>query len=170
MEADMNDYIFETGVWLPEEPEAVFDFFKDAANLEQITPPWLNFEIHTPLPIAMKKGQHIDYRIRLYGIPMRWRTEITEWNPPFSFVDSQIRGPYAKWVHTHIFEARDGGTWMQDHVAYRIPGGWLSVVPQFLFVGNNVAEIFRFREREIRKHFSHDLIPTSKEDDLIDAG
>lgn len=150
----MKDYIFETEIWLPYPRETLFEFFKEASNLERITPPWLNFRVLTPLPITMFAGRMIDYNIRLYGIPMRWRTEITQWTPPFSFVDSQIRGPYAKWVHTHTFEERDGGTWMHDRVEYRIPGGPFAAIPHLLFVRKNVEQIFRYRKAQILAIFS----------------
>ena len=157
----MKDYLFETETWLPTDRETIFSFFKEAANLERITPPWLNFSIHTPLPIEMKQGQLIDYHIRMYGIPMRWRTEITEWDPPFAFVDTQIQGPYRKWVHTHTFEQRNGGTWMQDRVQYSLPGGILSRIPHALIVRRNIEEIFRYRKSRISEIFAADALASA---------
>lgn len=82
----------------------MFAFFADACNLEILTLPWLKFEVLTPAPLAMRLGTFIDYRIRVHGLPIFWRTEITEWQPPHRFVDSQLRGPYTLWHHTHTFE------------------------------------------------------------------
>lgn len=106
---------------LPQSPDTLFPFFAAAENLERITPPELSFRIVTPLPLEMGRGTLIDYRLRLNGIPFGWRTEITEWDPPFSFTDTQLRGPYHTWVHRHIFEAVEGGTLMTDEVRYRLP-------------------------------------------------
>ncbi len=148
-----KDYILETETRLPRPVEEVFDFFKEAENLQQLTPTWLDFQILTPLPVEMKQGALIEYRLKLYGIPLQWKTEIRLWEPPFRFVDSQLQGPYRKWVHTHTFEEIVGGTLMRDRVEYRIPGGVLAPLAHRLFVKRNVKAIFRFREAKIRKNF-----------------
>lgn len=80
--------------WFPQERDEVFPFFADAGNLELITPPRLRFEILTPAPLEMAPGLLIDYRIRIRGIPVRWQTEISIWEPSIRFVDQQLRGPY----------------------------------------------------------------------------
>src|SRR5690242_15517200 len=84
--------------------EEAFAFYGDAHNLERITPPWLGFEVTTPGPIEMGVGTLIEYRLRLHRVPVRWRTRITAWEPPRRFVDTQVRGPYSLWEHTHTFE------------------------------------------------------------------
>ena len=60
-------YTVETCLFLPRPLEVVFPFFADAGNLETLTPPWLRFEILTPLPIAMRAGTVIEYRLHLHG-------------------------------------------------------------------------------------------------------
>lgn len=146
----MHLTILEQEQWLPAPVATVFPFFASAANLEAITPPWVGFQILTPGPIAMTAGTLIDYRIRLHGIPMRWQTEITDWEPPIRFVDAQRRGPYRRWIHTHTFEARDGGTLCRDHVEYAVPGGRLV---ERLFVRSQVRRIFAYRRDVLAKRF-----------------
>lgn len=137
-------------VWLPRSRSEVFPFFAEARNLEAITPPWLRFEVLTPAPIEMCAGTLIDYRIRVHGIPLRWRTEIAVWEPPYRFVDVQLRGPYTLWHHTHTFEERDGGTLCTDHVRYRPRGGALV---NWLFVRRDVERIFRYRQERLKEIF-----------------
>lgn len=142
---------FSTELWLPLPPEKLFPFFADAANLDALTPPWLNFQIVTPLPVTMRAGTLIDYRLRLRGVPIRWRTQIKVWEPPCRFVDEQIRGPYRQWIHEHTFELRDGGTLARDVVHYATPFDFL--VHRWL-VRPDVEKIFAYRAEVLRKIFS----------------
>lgn len=146
----MKIHEFTTEQWLPRTRAEVFPFFADARNLEAITPPWLNFVILTPGEIPMRPGALIDYRLRIRGIPVRWRTEITAWEPPYRFVDEQRRGPYRLWRHTHEFEERDGGTLCRDRVEYAVPGGALV---DWLLVRRDVKRIFDYRAQVLREYF-----------------
>lgn len=142
----------DRSIWVPQQLSQVFPFFAEAKNLEQLTPDWLRFEILSDLPIEMQRGTLIDYRIRLYGIPMRWRTLISSWEPPFRFVDEQILGPYSQWWHEHTFEERDGGTLLRDHVRYRAP---LGVLSHPLMVRRQLRRIFDYRTEVIQRLFGH---------------
>ncbi len=134
---------------LPLPREEVFAFFADAANLQLITPQELDFAIITPLPVEMKQGALIDYRLSLFGIPFSWQTEITEWAPPGRFVDRQLSGPYAEWVHCHGFRDGPGGTTvMTDDVRYRLPLAPLGelVLP---LVRTQLERIFTYRRNRV---------------------
>jgi ligand-binding SRPBCC domain-containing protein len=142
----MRVFTLQNEVWLPRPIGEVFEFFADAHNLETITPPLLRFEVLTPAPIRMETGTLIDYKLWLRGIPMRWQSEITAWEPPHRFVDEQHRGPYSMWVHEHTFEEKDGGTLARDHVSYVVPGGALV---HKLFVARDVRGIFDYRTERL---------------------
>lgn len=147
-----------TRAWIPRPVDEVFGFFGDAHNLNILTPPFLHFRILTPAPIAMAPGTLIDYHIRLRGVPITWRTRIAAWDPPVTFVDEQLRGPYRLWHHTHTFVEVDGGTMMEDRVRYRVLGGALV---HRLFVRRDLERIFTYRLDALREVFgcgasSHD--------------
>ena len=140
----------DTSHWLPRPPEEVFHFYADAFNLERLTPPWLRFQVNTPPPIAMVAGVEIDYRLRLKGVPLSWRSRITAWEPPFRFVDEQVKGPYRRWVHEHTFTPRDGGTLVRDLVEYDMLGGWLV---DRLMVRRDLSRIFAYRQQRLAELF-----------------
>jgi len=145
-------YRLSRSLLVPRPIDEVFAFFGDARNLERLTPPFLNFRILTPPPIEMRPGTLIDYRISLHGLPMRWRSEITEWKPPYSFVDEQLRGPYKRWVHRHTFAEETGGTRVGDEVQYDVLGGDLV---HRLFVKSQLEKIFNYRVAVLEQLF-HD--------------
>ncbi len=127
----------------------VFAFFSDAANLDALTPPFLHFRILTPMPIELCAGAQLDYQLSLFGVPVRWRTRITDWRPEERFVDEQESGPYALWRHTHEFEARGASTLMRDVVDYSEPLGPIGAVAHVLFVRRTLDRIFDFRRDAI---------------------
>jgi len=141
----------EAQLFLPHPLEKVFPFFADARNLETLTPPWLRFEILTPLPIRMHAGALIEYRLRLHGIPLRWESEITAWEPQKRFVNKQRHGPYRQWIHEHTFTERDGGSEVRDFVRYSVPGGRLV---DFLFVRHDARRVFEYRHSKLRDLFA----------------
>jgi len=142
---------FKAELWLPLPPADVFPFFSDAASLDAITPPWLSFRIVTPLPVRMREGALIDYRLRVHVLPLRWRTRINAWQPPHRFVDEQVRGPYRLWIHEHTFEPRNGGTLARDRVRYAVP---FDALLHRWFVRPDIEKIFDFRMAELKRRFS----------------
>lgn len=131
--------------------EEVFAFFADAANLEAITPAFLRFRILTPLPVDMRSGARIEYALSLFGVPLRWRTRIVEWQPGVRFVDEQESGPYALWRHTHEFEPEGDATRVRDVVDYSLPLGPLGRIAHALLVAPALDRIFDFRRDAIRR-------------------
>jgi len=133
----------------------VFEFFSRAENLEQITPPWLAFRILTPPPIELREGALIEYALRVRGLPMRWVSRITHWNPPHRFTDIQERGPYRLWEHTHSFVEVEGVTEMTDTVRYALPFGPLGELAHRLVVARDLRSIFDYRAKSVDSLMRH---------------
>jgi ligand-binding SRPBCC domain-containing protein len=145
-------YRLETRLFVPAPVPDVFSFFADARNLEAITPPSLRFTVLTPA-VVMRQGTRLDYRLQLRGIPFRWQSEITAWEPNERFKDEQRRGPYRYWRHVHLFRESEGGTLVEDGVEYDVSCGpflhhWL-VAPELM-------RIFRFRQDALARIFGED--------------
>ncbi len=139
--------------WLPHAAVVVWPFFGDARNLEALTPPFLGFEVLRQSTPEIGAGTHIDYRLKLNGVPLRWQTRIEAWQPPRRFVDLQARGPYALWHHTHDFLPLAGGTLMRDTVRYKLPAGWLGQLAGGPKVTADVERIFDYRARQVDERF-----------------
>jgi ligand-binding SRPBCC domain-containing protein len=132
---------------VPVDVDEAFAFFADPWNLEAITPPWLGFRI-LEAPPTLARGSRLGYRLRLFGLPFRWRTEIVAWRPPFGFTDVQLAGPYRRWEHTHRLTPVDGGTEIHDHVLYRLPFEPLAGLVAPLTVRRWLGAIFDYRARQ----------------------
>ncbi|HEY5430776.1 MAG TPA: SRPBCC family protein [Solirubrobacteraceae bacterium] len=129
--------------------DTVFEFFVRAHNLERLTPPWLRFALVTPDPIEMRVGTRIEYRLHVHRVPFRWVSRIEEWDPGRSFVDRQLRGPYALWHHRHVFERDGDGTIVRDEVHYAMPLGRVGELAHPLLVRRDVRRIFDYRQAAV---------------------
>ena len=154
----MQEFSLQARLVLPRKRDEVFQFFADAGNLQVLTPPWLRFRVLTPRPIQMHPGTLIDYELRVRGLPLKWRSEITVWDPPECFVDEQRRGPYHQWIHEHRFKESDDGTLCTDFVRYSVLGG---AVVNWLLVRRDVEKIFAFRTEQLRKLFGSPALQNS---------
>jgi ligand-binding SRPBCC domain-containing protein len=147
-------YVFIAEQFVPRPLEEVFYFFSQAKNLEKISPPFLKFQVKNQSTASIQEGTVIDYRLKVRGIPARWRSKISNWNPPYEFSDLQELGPYKHWFHTHSFEAVSGGTLIRDLVRYKLPisplGDWVAQK----FVKSEIHKIFQYRQKVIRELFS----------------
>lgn len=129
--------------------KTVFSFFEKPENLGDLTPDWLKFKILSPSPLTMEVGSRFAYKIKLGPIPMKWLTNISQYDPPNMFCDEQLKGPYKKWVHTHTFKEDGDKTLITDKIEYDLYGGPLKYIVNELFIKHSVRKIFDFREKTI---------------------
>ena len=155
-----NPFTIEARQTIPLPLATVFGFFERPENLEAITPPWLNFQILTPRPIVMRVGALIDYSLKVRGLPLRWRTEIIEYDPPHRFVDVQLKGPYRLWHHTHTFErvapthAAPESTIIRDQVQYLLPSiafGPIASMVNAALVRPDLERVFAYRAGRVSR-------------------
>ncbi|HTC47650.1 MAG TPA: SRPBCC family protein [Candidatus Aquilonibacter sp.] len=145
-------YEFQRTQLVPRPLETVFEFFSRAANLQVLTPPWLEFRL-VDAPQELAAGSLIRYKLRVHKVPIRWTTQITEWEPPRRFVDIELSGPYALWLHEHTFTPDPKGTIMRDTVRYALPFGFLGQIANWVMVERDVRTIFDYRTKKMRELF-----------------
>jgi ligand-binding SRPBCC domain-containing protein len=149
----VSDFRLQQTQVVPGSLPAVFAFFKRPANLERLTPPWLNFRILSSSDAEVRQGTRIRYRLRLNGIPLTWESLISRYEEGVLFVDEQIRGPYRRWVHLHGFREVPGGVEVSDRVEYALPFGPLGDLVHALVVRRQLNAIFAFRRRAMEEMF-----------------
>ena len=150
----MNVHVLQREQLVRAEPEEVFDFFSQARNLEQLTPPWLRFKVLSPEPLEMRGGTLIDYQLRLHGVPIAWTSLIECWEPARRFVDRQVRGPYRSWHHTHEFESIPDGTIIHDSIEYEIPLGPIGESAHRALVRRDLRRVFDYRRAAVKRAFA----------------
>jgi ligand-binding SRPBCC domain-containing protein len=138
----------------------VFPIFEDPHNLAKITPPWLSFQVASRNPVEMRKGAEIQYTIRWLGLPIRWKTLITEFIPLVLFIDEQVEGPYKQWRHRHTFAETRQGTKVGDRVDYVLPLGIAGRLAHGFFVARQLRQIFGYRQRKLSEIFGGETFQT----------
>jgi len=149
----MRTYLLQCELLVKRPLKETFAFFENPANLGKITPPWLSFNIVTK-DVAMREGAQFDYVIRWLGLPMKWRSVISRYEPPNEFADEQLIGPYKTWRHRHTFSETANGVIVGDHLEYSLPLGPLGAIAQFVMVKRQLEEVFRFRQSALSKIFA----------------
>lgn len=158
----MSEHILQRTLEIHRPIGEVFDFFANAGNLERITPPELNFRIITPQPINLRKGALIDYKLKLRGVPLTWKTLISKWEPPYSFTDEALKSPYNQWIHRHTFrEISNNRTEIKDEVRYRLPLEPLGDIAHW-YVRGELDYIFDFRQRAVEEILQPKFVPASE--------
>jgi ligand-binding SRPBCC domain-containing protein len=153
----MKPFYYNAQQLLPVSIDVAWDFFSSPRNLALITPPELSFRILTPLEkTEIYEGMIINYKVRpLFGIELRWQTEISGVDKPTSFIDRQVAGPYKTWEHTHTFIEAEGGTLVVDHVKYVLPFGLVGQLGHRLIVRKKIEKIFKYRSQVLTNIFSN---------------
>ena len=149
----MTRHVLERTTLVPGALRDVFAFFAAPENLGKITPPEMGFQIVSGPPGAIREGDRIEYRIRIGGVPLRWRTLITSWKELESFADFQEKGPYRHWHHTHTFREVAGGVEMNDRVEYELPFGLLGDIAAGWIIRRQLKKIFDYRAEVITRSF-----------------
>ncbi len=142
--------VFEASQVFPRPIDEVFEFFRSPANLVRISPP----ELHMALvegPPLIEMGSRIVLKGRRWGIPQRVVSAVTAFDPPATFADTQVEGPFRKWVHTHRFEAVPEGTRVSDRVEYEPPGGLLGLVARPSLIERDLQWVFEYRTKALKQ-------------------
>ncbi len=145
-----GQYHLSATQWVNAPVERVFHFFQQPANLEKLTPASQEMRIQPPVPARMEAGTEIVYRLKVKGVPLKWVARIESVDAPRGFVDLQLKGPYRKWRHQHLFESQNEGTLIRDEIDYAVP--CCRVGHKFL-VKPQLVKIFEARGEKVKSLF-----------------
>jgi len=153
----MNTFLYTTEQFLSAGIANTWDFFSFAGNLSLITPPGMGFQILTPVEgVDIYEGMLIDYIVKpLFGIPLKWQTEIFKVDKPYMFTDRQLKGPYRLWEHTHLFIEKENGVLMKDEIKYQLRFGFIGRLAHTLLVRKKIESIFNYRKEVLNKFFNN---------------
>ncbi len=141
----------QTEQWVPQPIHKVFAFFKDARNLEKITPEDMHFKVVDQSTRDIEEGTRINYRFSFHGIPMKWQSKIVYWKPDSKFSDLQMKGPYEYWRHTHEFTEKNNGTLIRDCVHYKIPMSFAIDWATKGWIRKNLEAVFNYRRHTLAR-------------------
>jgi ligand-binding SRPBCC domain-containing protein len=146
---------FKVVQFLPIDKKKAWDFFSTPKNLSKITPPEMDFKILSTLNgEEIFEGMKIDYTVKpLFGISVRWQTEICKVDKLNYFTDRQTKGPYKIWEHTHTFIEKNNGVLMTDVVNYELPFGFIGNFVHLILVKRKIESIFDYRKQILEKIF-----------------
>ena len=147
--ASMVDHILEQRLLIGRARPEVFAFFADPACASRLVPPWIRVTLLSGAGKAVVAGTVLDYRITCLGVPFAWRAFVREFDPPFRFLDAQLRGPFARWEHRHRFLTDDNGTLMEDRLVYRLPLGLVGRAVHAVVLGRLMTAAWRHRTQRI---------------------
>jgi len=154
IERERNGYRLKQRQTIDKNLETTFEFFSNPENLERLTPDRLQFNVLNCEPLPVTEGTTIQYKLKIWGIPARWTSVITKWDPPHEFRDVMERGPYSTWEHTHRFESDGDLTVVIDDVYYELPMGFAGRVLGGWIVEWDIGSIFRHRAEQLDTVFS----------------
>ena len=131
----------------------VFEFFNRPENLVKLMPSFMSFQLLTPGKLETKAGAVFDYKVHVFGIPNRWTTYISSYDPPHSFSDIQLKGPNSYWHHTHSFKETKDGIIVTDTIHYLLPFGPLGKLANFIVMKPIIKKLFNHRKAVVAKLF-----------------
>ncbi|GGG58694.1 SRPBCC family protein [Epilithonimonas arachidiradicis] len=136
--------------------DEAWDFFSSPNNLPMIAPPEMDFTVITKLDDKrIFEGMQVDYRLKpLFGIPLKWKSEVRSVDDKRCFVDYQLEGPYKMWHHYHEFVSNEGGVLMKDLLKYEMKYGLFGRVINRLIVRDKLEYIFDNRRNIVEQLFN----------------
>lgn len=131
----------------------VWDLHRNPAVLKRISPPGLVVRLPDPAP-EPQNGVRFTLTLHPLGIPwgIAWESIFSDVDPPYRFVDTQGRGPFAQWRHEHRFESlADGGTRILETVEWVAPLGWIGRIADVLFLKPMLTFTFAYRRMQLTR-------------------
>lgn len=122
---------------------------------ERLTPPWLDVQVKGG-PQRLETGLNIELIARRFGIPLEMAFQVIEFESDKKFVDRQLKGPFAYWLHQHIFEdLGDARSAMRDDIDFALPLAPASEPFLGRFFDDDLLRMFRYRHEVLQRDLSN---------------
>ena len=163
-----KEFVRKTTIHAP--VSTIFAWHAKDGAINRLTPPW------APLSLVARKGRGIDkgvevtFKIKIFGIPMKWEARHIDYKENAMFRDYQVKGPFADWEHSHLFHAKSTDlTVMEDQVRFRLPFGIFSL-PFYGYVQRQLERIFFYRHQVLKYDMENRVGQIQKQRILISGG
>jgi ligand-binding SRPBCC domain-containing protein len=132
-------------------PEALFAFHELPDAFLRLIPPFEKVRVIQVTP-SLEIGSPTIVDIRTGFLYIRFESLHTAYDPPHSFEDQQVRGPFKRWRHRHIVEPHPDGALLIDDIEYTPPFGILGRIVDLIAIKPRLRKVFAFRHRMTRDY------------------
>lgn len=132
-------------------PEQLFAFHELPDAFLRLIPPWEKIVVHESAP-NLQPGSRAVVDVRIVFWHARFESLHTAYDPPHSFEDQQVRGPFRNWRHRHMVEPHPDGALLIDDVEYTPPFGLLGRALAGIVIEPRLRRVFAYRHRVTREY------------------
>lgn len=131
-------------------PETLFDFLNAPSRRVELSPDHVRFQL-LEAPEGFAEGSRYAFEVRAHGQRQKFVHEVTDWQRPVGFTETQVTGPFGAMQHVRRFEPDGAGTRLVEIVDFEPPGGLLGFLLTEARLRRMLSEGFEHQHRELQR-------------------